>query len=101
MSRRSPLVADTLRELRRIANQLVTADPRRLFGPDGAVLRLCDIPDDIAAAIQEVQLDKDGPLQRVVLVDKARAARLLMRMTEAADGLSMDDQEQSHGCWQH
>jgi hypothetical protein len=101
MSGRSPFVADALRELRRIANQYVTADPRRLFGSDGAALRLCDIPDDIAAAIQEVQLDKDGRLQRVVLVDKAGAARLLMRMTEAADGLPLDDQEHGHGRWQH
>jgi hypothetical protein len=101
MSQRKPYVADALRELRRIANQYVTADSRRLCGPDGTVLRLCDVPDDIAAAIQEVQLDNDGRLQRVMLVDKARAARLLMRMTEAADGLPLDDEEQGHGRWQH
>jgi hypothetical protein len=79
MSRRTPFVIDALRELRRIAHQYVTADPRRLCGPDGTALRLCDVPDDIAAAIQEVQFDKDGRLQRVGLVDKARAAKLLMR----------------------
>jgi len=99
--KRSPLVADALRELRRIAHQYVTADARRLCGPDGKVLRLKDLPDDIATAIQEVQFDKDGRLQRVVLVDKARAARLLMRMTEAEDALPLDDQEQGHGRWQH
>jgi len=92
MSRRSPFAADALRELRRIANQFVTADPRRLFGPDGVVLRPCDLSDDIAVAIQELQFDKDGRPQRV---------KLLMRMTEAADGLPIDDQEQSHGRWQH
>jgi hypothetical protein len=101
MSERRLYVADALRELRRIANQFVTADPPGLAGPDGAVLRLCDIPDDIAAAIQEVRLDKDGRLQGVVLVDKARAARLLLRMTEAADSLPREDQEQGHGRWQH
>jgi hypothetical protein len=101
MNRRNPPVADALRELCRVANQYVTADPRRLSGPDGALLRLSDVPDDIAAAIQEVQFDKAGRLQRVVLVDKARAAWLLARMTEAADGLPLDDQEQGHGRWQH
>lgn len=101
MSQRKPYVADALRELRCIAHQYVTADPRRLCGPDGAVLRLCGIPDDIAAAIQEVQFDKNGRPQRVVLVDKAKAGELLMPMTEAADGLPLDDQEQGHGRWQH
>ena len=100
MSRRSPFVAAALRELRRIATQYVTADPRRLCGPDGSVLRLKDLPDHIATAIQKVQFDKAGRLQRVVLVDKARAARLLMRMTEAKDTLPLDDQEQGHGRWQ-
>jgi len=101
MSQRKPFFADVLRELRRIAHQYVTADARRLCGPDGRPLRLKDLPDDIATAIQELQLDRDGRLQRVVLVDKARAAKLLMRMTEAADTLPLDDQEQGHGRWQH
>lgn len=79
----------------------MTADARRLCGPDGRVLRLRDVPDDIDAAIQEVQFDKDGRLQRVVLVDEARAARLLKRMIEAADGFLLDDKEQGHGRWQH
>ena len=52
-------------------------------------------------AIQELQFDKDGRPQRVVLVDRVRAAKLLIRMTEAADGLPLDDQEQGHGRWQH
>src|SRR5262245_37484252 len=92
--------ADTLNDLRRLARQYVTADPRRLFGPDGAVLPICDVPDDIAAAIQEVTF-RDGRLQRVVLVDKAKAAELLMRLNEAADGLPIDDQEAGHGRFQN
>jgi len=101
MTSRKPFAADALQELRRIARLFVTADPRRLCGSDGKVLRLKDLPDDIATAIQEVQLDKDGRLQRVVLVDKAGAARLLKRMTEAANSLPPADQEQDHVRWQH
>lgn len=92
---------DALNDLRRLARQYVTADPRRLFGTDGAVLPICDVPDDIAAAIQEVQFGKDGRLQRVLLVDKAKAAELLMRLNEATDGLPIDEQEHGHGRFQH
>jgi hypothetical protein len=37
--------------------------------------------------------------QRVVLIDKVRAGELLIRMTQAADGLPLDDREQGHGRW--
>lgn len=89
--------ADALNDLRRLAYRFVTADPRALFGPDGKVHRAADIPQDLALAIQEVEFGKDGRLQRVVLVEKAKAAELPMRMNEAADGLPLDDQEQSYG----
>lgn len=101
MSRRKPFVAGALRELCLIAYRYVAADARRLCGADGTVLCLKDVPDDIAIAIQEVEFCNDGRLRHVVLVDKVKAAKLLMRMTEAADGLFLDDLEQGHGRYQH
>ena len=100
MSQRKPYPY-ALNDLRRLAYRFVTADPRRLFGPDGKVHRAADIPQDLALAIQEVEFGKDGRLQRVVLVEKGKAAELLMRMNEAADGLLLDEQEEGHGRYQH
>lgn len=71
MSPTKPHVADASLELSRVAHQYVTADARHLCGPNGRALRLKDFPDDIANALQELQFDKDGRLQRVQLVDKA------------------------------
>ena len=73
-------------ELRKIAN----VDLRRLFGEDGKMLDLKDIPADVAQALQSVDVEESyigtgservfsGYTKKVKLWDKLKALELLMK----------------------
>lgn len=65
-----------LRELLRIA----TTDLSLAFGPDGELLKLADMPEDVRRAVATVKVrrDDDGSLvQEVKLWDKPKALELL------------------------
>lgn len=80
---------DTERVLAQLA-QIVYADPRKCFGPDGALLPVKDWPDDVAAMVSSVEVDalyegsgKDrkqiGVTQKVKFWDKNSAIEKAMK----------------------
>lgn len=66
--------ARVLAEIARIA----LADPRKLLDENGIPLRLADLPDDIAAALDAVQMQPDGTAQ-YRLARKAPALDMLAK----------------------
>ena len=56
------------------------ADPRRLFGPDGKMLRPSEWPDDIANSVEALELKADGGI-KVKLASKTAARRTILEHT--------------------
>lgn len=70
-------VVDRSRVLAEIA-RIALADPRKLLDENGIPLRLADLPDDIAAALDAVQMQPDGTAQ-YRLARKAPALDMLAK----------------------
>jgi len=58
----------SIEENARIAN----LDPRRLYGPDGRMLRITDMDENVARAIASIEM-KDGEVYKVKFHDKGAA----------------------------
>lgn len=70
-------VVDRSRVLAEIA-RIALADPRKLLDENGIPLRLADLPDDIVAALDAVQMQPDGTAQ-YRLARKAPALDMLAK----------------------
>ena len=82
----------------RVAIQILTADPRRLFKPDGTAMRIPDLDDDTAASIASLEIDKDGGLRKVTFWSKPKVLELLARRTGLVDDdrIATDTGTRSH-----
>jgi hypothetical protein len=56
------------------------ADPRRLFGPDGKMLRPSEWPDDITNSVEALELKVDGGI-KVKFASKTMARRTILELT--------------------
>ena len=56
---------------------ILQADPRDLLGEDGAPLCLADLPDSLALAVREVEVDSDGRIRKLKLEPRIGAAKLI------------------------
>lgn len=57
-----------------------TVDIRRAYGPNGELLRVSDMPDDVAAAVASVEVSTDfagDTTSKLKLIDKLKALELM------------------------
>lgn len=56
---------------------ILQADPRDLLGEDGEPLCLADLPDSLALAVREVEVDSEGRIRKLKLEPRIGAAKLI------------------------
>lgn len=58
--------------------RLAFLDPRRFYAPDGSLVAIPDLPDDVAAAVAGMEVSPEG-IRKVKLADKLKALELAAR----------------------
>lgn len=58
--------------------KLAFLDPRRFYAPDGSLVAIPDLPDDVAAAVAGMEVSPEG-IRKVKIADKLKALELAAR----------------------
>jgi phage terminase small subunit len=73
--------------------QELTFDPAKLYGPDGKLLQISELPEDVRMALQSVEFEQIGSLDAPVYVRKVKFAPKAQAREQAMKHLGMFERD--------